>query len=413
MSFDEKYKTTVLSEVATIIMGQSPKGEYCNETGNGLPLLNGPTEFGLAYPTPVQYTTDPKRVALKGDLLFCVRGSTVGRMNWADQDYAIGRGLAAIRPKQPRTNHFVKALISYNLPHMINSSTGSTFPNISKDLLNSLPVFVPNSAEEREVISNILGSIEEKIELNTAINKNLEEMAQALFKRWFIDFEFPNENGEPFKPSGGEFEESELGLIPKGWKVGSLDSTANYLNGLAMQKFRPDSDQYIPVIKIKELNQGRTNSDSDKASPNIDSKYIIQDGDVIFSWSGTLEVKLWCGGIGGLNQHLFKVSSEFYEKWFYYYWTLFYVERFRNIAKDKATTMGHIKRQDLKDAKVFIPTKEIYGLANQVFKPIVDKLIVNGIEILRLEKLRDTLLPNLMSGEICVPLDEQELVTSD
>ncbi|OOP57394.1 MAG: hypothetical protein AYP45_03495 [Candidatus Brocadia carolinensis] len=96
MSSDE-WKVTTLGDIAQIIMGQSPAGEFCNDNREGIPLLNGPTEFSSYHPNPVQYTTDPKKVAEKGDLLFCVRGSTTGRMNWADRRYAIGRGLASLR----------------------------------------------------------------------------------------------------------------------------------------------------------------------------------------------------------------------------------------------------------------------------------------------------------------------------
>ena len=105
-----EWKESNLSEVAMIIMGQSPQGETCNVNGKGLPLLNGPTEFGIKSPTPIQFTIDPKKKCQIGDVLFCVRGSTTGRMNWADKVYAIGRGLAAIRHKEgSEYQHFIKA----------------------------------------------------------------------------------------------------------------------------------------------------------------------------------------------------------------------------------------------------------------------------------------------------------------
>jgi len=288
---------------------------------------------------------------------------------------------------------------------MESIASGSTFKEVSGSTVKEFKIKIPPLREQKE-IAGILSSLDDKIELNNAINKNIEEMAQALFKRWFVDFEFPNKNGEPYKSSGGEFEESELGLIPKGWRVDCLEGIADYLNGLAMQKYRSEGEQFIPVIKIKELNQGRTSSDSDKASLNIDKKYIVNNGDVLFSWSGTLEIKLWCGGIGGLNQHLFKVTSNIYDKWFYYYWTKHHIEKFRRIASDKATTMGHIKRSDLKEAKVLIPDRTFYRNATAVFQPIVDKMIQLSIESYELEKIRDTLLPKLMSGEIRVPVEQ-------
>ena len=94
MNFKEEWKVIELGEIAEVVMGQSPFGSSCNQNGEGQPLLNGPTEFGSQFPTPVQFTTDPKKISKKGDLLFCVRGSTTGRMNWADQDYVIGRGIS-------------------------------------------------------------------------------------------------------------------------------------------------------------------------------------------------------------------------------------------------------------------------------------------------------------------------------
>jgi len=285
-------------------------------------------------------------------------------------------------------------------------STLTTRSSLNNSMLEKIKIRLPHFDEQKS-IADTLFCIDQKINANNAMNKNLEEMAQALFKRWFVDFEFPNENGEPYKSSSGEFEESDLGLIPKGWKVRSLDGIATYLNGLAMQKFRPEGSASIPVIKIKELNQGKTSSDSDKASPNLDSKYIVNDGDVLFSWSGTLEIKLWCGGIGGLNQHLFKVTSKEFDKWFYYFWTKNYIEKFRRIASDKATTMGHIKRSDLKDSKVLVPDQNFYKVSTAVLQPIVDKMIQLSIESLQLEGIRDFLLPKLISGEIRVPLRQE------
>lgn len=260
---------------------------------------------------------------------------------------------------------------------------------------NNTYIPVPEFPYQRKVVS-ILNALDEKIELNNRINKTLEEMAQAIFKSWFVDF-------EPFRD--GEFVESELGMIPKGWDVKSLDEIASFLNGLAMQKYRPTNDEYLPVIKIKELRQGYTTPDSDKATTQLHSDYIVNDGDVLFSWSGTLEVKVWCGGKGALNQHLFKVTSEMYEKWFYYHWTKFHLDRFRRIAKDKATTMGHIRRKDLSESKVFVPDQSTYERINEIMKPIFDQIITLNIQSRKLEKIRNTLLPKLMSGEIRVPLD--------
>ena len=222
----------------------------------------------------------------------------------------------------------------------------------------------------------------------------MEEQAKALFKSWFIDF-------EPFKD--GKFVDSELGMIPEGWEVLSLDEIADYLNGLAMQKFRPTAgEDHLPVLKIKELGQGYCDESCDICSSNVPSQYIVNDSDIIFSWSGTLKVDIWCGGRCGLNQHLFKVTSKEYPKWFYLMWTLEHLNRFIHIAKDKAVTMGHIKREELHKAKVVVPSTPIFNKANMIFAPILNEMINTRTSNRKLIAVRDTLLPKLMSGEFDV-----------
>ena len=272
--------------------------------------------------------------------------------------------------------------------------TGSAQPKFNKTNFRSMYIPVPPLEDQRRIAS-ILSSLDRKIELNNKINADLEEMAQAIFKNWFVDF-------EPFKD--GKFVDSELGMIPEGWKVGRLTEIASYMNGLAMQKFLPENDEdSLPVLKIKELGQGFCGPDSDRCSCNIKDECKIHNGDVIFSWSGTLLVDVWCGGDCGLNQHLFKVTSKDYPKWFYYYWTKHHLQEFIHIAKDKAVTMGHIKRGHLEEALVAIPDNDSMERAHELFEPILSKMISLRLENSRLSLLRDTLLPRLMSGELEVP----------
>ncbi|MGL5712984.1 MAG: restriction endonuclease subunit S [Paraclostridium sp.] len=288
--------------------------------------------------------------------------------------------------------------------YMMQTAKGTKMPRGDKSAILNFDINL-HTIEEQKSIAKILSDVDNKIEVNNKINQRLEDMAQSIFKHWFVDFEFPNEEGKPYKSSGGEMVESELGMIPKGWEVSSLSQIANYLNGLAMQKFRPESDkESLKVMKIKELRQGTTDNNSDLCSINIDRKYIANDGDVIFSWSGSLLVDIWCGGECGLNQHLFKVTSETYNKWFYYMWTKYHLAEFIKIAEGKATTMGHIKRSELDTAKVLIPNKTCLEKMNLLLDSIIEKAIKVNIESKKLSNLRDTLLPKLMSGEIRVPI---------
>lgn len=286
-------------------------------------------------------------------------------------------------------------LSPYGKNEINTKAIGSTQKALTIDSLSKFDIKIPVNLDDQRRIASILSSLDRKIELNNKINADLEEMAQAIFKSWFVDF-------EPFKD--GKFVDSELGMIPEGWKVGRLTEIASYMNGLAMQKFPPENNEdSLPVLKIKELGQGFCGTDSDRCSCNIKDECKIHNGDVIFSWSGTLLVDVWCGGDCGLNQHLFKVTSKDYPKWFYYYWTKHHLQEFVHIAKDKAVTMGHIKRGHLEEAMVAIPDNDSMEKAHELFEPILSKMISLRLESSRLSLLRDTLLPRLMSGELEVP----------
>ena len=166
-----------------------------------------------------------------------------------------------------------------------------------------------------------------------------------------------------------------------------------------MQKYRPKNGNGLPVIKIKEMNSGFS-KETERCDETIDEDYIVHDGDVLFAWSGTLCAMIWSGGDGGLNQHIFKVTSEKYPKWFYYLWTLRHLDKFIQIAAGKATTMGHIKRKELSLSEVLVPEDNEIKNMDKIMTPILDKIIENNIENRRLTKLRDTLLPELLNGKI-------------
>lgn len=268
--------------------------------------------------------------------------------------------------------------------------TGSAQPKFNKTDFRKLIIPIP-SLSEQKAIASILSTLDDKIQLNNKINRTLEEMAQAIFKSWFVDF-------EPFKD--GEFVESEIGLIPINWKIESLDNSINFINGLPMQNFRAKNDSFLPVIKIRELNQGFHDSSSDRCLVEIPEKSVINNGDIVFSWSGTLLVKFWNGGKCGLNQHLFKVESKVLSSALIYLWTKHHLPNFQGIAKDKATTMGHINRHHLSQAKILVPPENLIEKFNFLVEPIFKQLCNLELQSRKLGELRELLLPKLMSGEI-------------
>jgi type I restriction enzyme, S subunit len=275
--------------------------------------------------------------------------------------------------------------------------------------LSRLEIPVPGIPEQR-AIAHILGTLDDKIELNWRMNEMLETMARALFKSWFVDFDpirakaegrdsgLPQPLGDLFPDS---FEDSEIGEIPVGWTVHGLDKIARFLNGLALQKYPPKDGRSLPVIKIAQLRLGSTEG-ADAASADLAPEYIVEDGDVLFSWSGSLECILWAGGRGALNQHLFKVTSDEFPKWLYYLWVHQHLEDFRHIAAGKATTMGHIQRHHLSAAKVVLPPSRLLQKLDLQIAPLVDGFWRRNVQSRTLAALRDTLLPKLISGELRV-----------
>jgi len=283
-------------------------------------------------------------------------------------------------------------------------------PNLNTGILSALPLIIP-PLPEQHAIASILGTLDDKIQLNHQMNETLESMATAFFKSWLVDFDPVRAKMEGLQPFGldaetstlfpNSFENSAFGETPKGWVIKPIDQIADFLNGLALQKYPPEDLDYLPVIKIAELKRGISET-SDKASPKIEKKYIVEDGDVLFSWSGSLEVVIWCGGKGALNQHLFKVTSMKYPKWLYYQWIKYHLPEFQAIAAGKATTMGHIQRHHLSEALTIVPPEKILNKMDQIITPILDLIINNEKESHILAAIRDTLIPKLLSGEIRV-----------
>ena len=338
----------------------------------------------IRYLSEETYQTWFRAHPIPGDILFVNKG-TPGRVCLVPDpvDFCIAQDMIALRADESKIypKYLFAVLRSREIQQQIyNTNVGDVIPHFKKQFLDQLLIPIPERSIQ-ESIGDLYYVLSLKAERNKKINDNLYAQAKAIFDNHFINID----------------------AIPAGWRKGNLLDIANYLNGLAMQKFRPQGHEIgLPVLKIKELRQGSCDDSSELCSLSIKPEYIIHNGDVIFSWSGSLLVDIWCGGNCGLNQHLFKVTSDVYDKWFYYLWTAHHLARFIAIAADKATTMGHIKREELAKAEVLIPCEEDYTSFNSIMQPIFELIISNRIESRKLAALRDELLPKLMTGEIDV-----------
>ena len=269
------------------------------------------------------------------------------------------------------------------------SAGGSTQPTVSLKSIREYDILLP-PLEEQKAIAEVLSSLDDKIDLLNRQNQTLESLAQTLFRQWFGSETLVS----PLDEAKASFPNRE------NWEEKPLSEIADFLNGLACQKFPPQNDiDKLPVLKIKDLKDG-INENSDWTTSDIKHEYIVNNGDVIFAWSASLMVKIWNGEKCVLNQHLFKVTSKYYPKWFYYFWCKYHLDNFIDIASEHATTMGHIKRSDLDEAICLVPNIDELDKMTEQFNPIMEKLEINSKQIQTLENLRDTLLPKLLSGEV-------------
>ena len=378
-----------LDKLGEIVGGATPSTKCEDYYGGSIPWITPKdlSSFKGRYITSGERNITEKGLAScsaqmmpKDAVLFTSR-APIGYVAIASQSVCTNQGFKSIVVNEKADPLFVYYLLKYNKDAIEAMGSGTTFKEVSGKTMRAVKVRIPLDVSYQKRIAAVLDSLDTKIENNERINDNLYAQAKAIFDNHFINID----------------------AIPAGWRKGNLLDIANYLNGLAMQKFRPQGNEIgLPVLKIKELRQGSCDDSSELCSLRIKPEYIIHDGDVIFSWSGSLLVDIWCGGTCGLNQHLFKVTSDIYDKWFYYLWTAHHLARFIAIAADKATTMGHIKREELAKAEVLIPCEEDYTSLTSIMQPIFELIISNRIEARKLAALRDELLPKLMSGEIDV-----------
>lgn len=443
MSEWRKFK---LAECVTLLSGGTPS-KVCREYWGGfVPWVSAKDMKSFwIYDTEDRLTDlgaqNASKLVPPGTTLMLIRGMTLHNdvpVCRVQKVSAFNQDVKAVSAKGPLLPELLPHLLVAIKPKLLAAvdAAGHGTGRLQTDTLLNIDVDLPN-IETQKKIAELADAIEQEIELNRQINQTLEQMAQAIFKAWFVDFEpvkakinakaegrdperaamcsisgknsvevdqLPIEQRQQLAATAAlfpdELVELKLGLIPKGWTFLPLDSIAVFLNGLALQKFPPESpSEWMPVIKIAQLKKGDTTG-ADRASAKLNPEYVVDDGDVLFSWSGSLEVDIWTGGKGALNQHLFKVASKQYPKWFYYQWTKEHLANFKAIAAGKAVTMGHIQRKHLTEALCAAPSNDILDGLDTVFTPLLNQLINNRIQARTITKLRDFLLPKLLSGEL-------------
>ena len=393
-----------LDDIVEIISGGTPKTGIKEYWDGEIPWISikditsssNKIQNTEKYVTRLGVENSSTNILKEGDIILTARG-TVGEVGRIVKPMAFNQSCFGLRAKTGIiTSDFLYYKLKTIMKNIKNHSHGSVFNTINRETFKHIFIDLP-SLEEQKRIGKILTALDDKIELNNQMNQTLEEIASLLYKRWFVDFEFPDDKGNPYKSSGGEMVDSELGMIPKGWEVKNLTEIAKFVNGLAMQKFRPQiNEESLPVLKIKELISNSVSKSTERCKKNIKDEVKVFDGDIIFSWSGTLAVKIWSGGEAGLNQHLFKVTSSIYPKWLYYLIVLYNLNNFKSIASDKATTMGHINRSHLEKTYFTIPQIKIINKEYTYMETIIDKIIENKVSIKYLQEIKEKVMSNLI-----------------
>lgn len=411
-------KRIKLGEVLDVKRGASLAGEFYSERGEKIRLTLGNFKYpgggfkqntskkDIYFNGPVK----PEFILNKGDIITPLTEQVAGLLgetaripegNLYIQSGDIG---LVIPDERLLDKDFAYYLVSSPLvKKQLDAAAQQTkIRHTSPDAIKDCVSYIPELMEQKK-IAKLLDAINDKVTNNNAIAAELEGMAKDLYDYWFIQFDFPDENGKPYKSSGGKmvWNEELKREIPEGWEIENLYSIAEPINGLACQKYRPKNDEEsLPVVKIKEMHTGIT-TDTERVSSNIPEKNKIFDGDILFSWSATLEVMFWFGGNAGLNQHIFKiVPINGYTKEYVYHQYSAYVINFVKMAEARKTTMGHITTDHLEQSRIILPPINVVQAFSKITAPIYEKIGTCKQECNDLTSLRDFLLPMLMNGQV-------------
>lgn len=343
---------------------------------------------------------------LEKDILFSMAGAFLGKTAVVKNENTpanTNQAVAIIR-----LNHFLVDVdyIYYflNLKSMINfintSSAQSAQPNINLKQIGDLTITLPPLPTQKK-IAQILSSIDDKIELNNAINKNLEEISQTLFKQWFVDFEFPNENGESYKSSGGEMVESELGMIPKGWTCSSFGEITTERT----ERIKDNEATVLSAVKTSELVLSEEYFTKQVFSKSIEKYKRIEQYDFGYNPS-----RINIGSIGLHKDNFLGAMSPVYvvfrtqKNYHWYFEFILKLERIKNeiIQRCSGSVRQALNYDSFSLIKVAYPPESLVLEFNKKYEDYINMINHIKAETQTLTKLRDELLPKLMSGEIQV-----------
>ena len=327
----------------------------------------------------------------------------VGYIAISRRDITTNQGCHSLIPNNDMDTEFLYYLLLNNVEYLKSQSNGSTFGELSAKVLSELRFKLP-PLKEQKAIAKILSDLDSKIELNEKMNRTLETIAQAIFKHWFIDFEFPNEEGKPYKSNGGEMVDSELGKIPKGWTVGTVYETANVLYGFPLSsKLFNSKIEGLPIVRNRDLIKQNPET---YTREHMNEKYIIKKGDVLVGMDGDFRVALWKSYPAILNQRVCKFEPKQYVANAFLYFALNKSMEYFERSK-VGTTVIHLGKSDIDSIKLVLPDTNIMSKYKEISGFVFEKMVNNGIESISMVNILKIILPKLMTGKIRVPLEDE------
>lgn len=403
-----EWKEVTLGEIGTIVGGATPSTKNTSFYDGNIPWLT-PKDLsvnsnkyilrGERNITEAGFKSCSCKMLPKGSVLFSSR-APIGYVAITANDMCTNQGFKSVIPNEETDSEFLYYLLKYNKDNIASQGSGTTFAEVSGKTMKEIEVMVPKETDDQRRIASILSSLDRKIELNNKINADLEEMAQAIFKNWFIDF-------EPFKD--GKFVDSELGMIPEGWKVGNIGDIVEFQNGFAFSS--KDFSEYgeYKIITIKSVQDGCLLSEGSSKISEYPTKMPayckLQSGDILLSLTGNVgrcclvtEPHLL------LNQRVAKIKAkESFDNSFSY--ALFRLKETKEllISISRGTAQANLSPVEASKLPMVIPSEDVRKKFSLFSDSIMDKIISIHIENARLSLLRDTLLPRLMSGELEIP----------
>ena len=376
-----------LEEIVDVTMGQSPKSEYYNTEKNGYPFLQGNRTFGFKYPTFDTYTTVMTKFAKAGDVIMSVR-APVGALNITPVDMCLGRGVCSLRMKNGNQS-FLFYMMKYYVSHLIKKESGTVFGSVNRNDINGLEVDIPEDVEEQKKIARYLEMIDDKIELNNAINNNLLQQLNAIFKHWFTD--------NPQLDSMSQVPLADLCLVVT---KGTTPTTLG-------KSFVSEGINFIKAESILDSHAIDKNKFAfiDEETNDLLKRSIVCSGDIVFTIAGTLgRFAIIDDSVlpANTNQAVAiirvdskKVMPQYLYSFFLGNWHNDYYTKRIQQAVQANLSLGTIK-------SLPIPVLSDKAMTEYlgIISPLITMTKTNELEISKLEATRDALLPQLMSGQL-------------